>query len=63
MAVDGSITFCTELDNKNLEKELSRLKQKILRLEESLTVGTSKKNALTEKLKQAREEYENSKRK
>lgn len=55
---DGSITFCTELDNKDLEKELSRLKQKILRLEENLTVGNSKKNTLTEKLKRAREEYE-----
>lgn len=54
---DGSITFSTELDNGDLEKELARLKKKVLRLEEDLTVGTSKKNALAEKLKLAREEY------
>ena len=55
---DGSVIIEVNLSIDDAEKEAERLKKKILRLEESLTVGTSKKNTLVEKLKAAEKELE-----
>ena len=53
---DGSITFSTALDNELLEKDLARLKSKILKIEGDLSQNHFKKNTLAEQLKAAKEE-------
>lgn len=55
---DASVVVEVKLDIRDTDKELSRLKSKILRVEESLTVGKHKKDVLTERLAQLRKEYE-----
>lgn len=62
---DGSITFNTSLDNKQLERELSKLKKDIAKLEESTAGQESKKSPLVQqaheleqKMKTARAEVE-----
>lgn len=54
----GSITISTELDNTELEKELGRLKKKILREEESFGRIRFKKNDLEQQLQAANEALE-----
>ena len=62
---DGSITISTALDNKQLEKELNKLKKDIGKLEESIAGQESKKSPLIQhaqeleqKMKSARSEVE-----
>lgn len=55
---DGSVNIVVNMDVDDAEKELARLKQKVFKLEESLTVGKTKKNVLLDKLKQAEAELE-----
>lgn len=55
---DGSVIIEVNLSSDDVEKELSRLQKKMLRLEENMTVGKSKKNALVENLKSAQKELE-----
>ncbi|MGM9628354.1 MAG: hypothetical protein ACI3V4_09745, partial [Faecousia sp.] len=55
---DGSVVVVVRLTTDEAEKEAARLQKKILRLEESLTVGKHKKNVLTENLKSAQKELE-----
>lgn len=49
---DGSITFSTALDNKELEKELGRVKRKIQSLEKDIALSETKKMPLVEQSKQ-----------
>lgn len=56
--VAGSITFSTELDNADLEKQLSDLKKKITKLDIDLAVKSSEKSALEKRLEGAREELD-----
>lgn len=51
---DGSVNVSVNMDIADAEKELNRLKQKVFKLEEDLTVGKSKKGALTAELEQAK---------
>lgn len=53
----GSITFSTALDNAQLEKELSRLKKDIAKLEVDTSVKTNQKSILTAQLEEAKKEY------
>ena len=55
---DGSVSIVVNMDAKDAEKELARLKQKAFKLEEELTVGGSKKSALTAELEQAQKALE-----
>lgn len=50
---DGSIAIVVDMNVKDAEKELARLKQKVLKLEEELTVGGNNKSALTAELERA----------
>lgn len=55
---DGSVIIEVTLTTGDAKKEAARLQKKLLRLEESLTVGKHKKNVLTENLKSAQKELE-----
>lgn len=59
---DGRVVFSTELDNKNLEKELTKTKKEIAKIEETISSGEAKKGplvqqaeAISQKMKEARE--------
>ncbi len=56
---DGSVVIEIDLTAKEAEQELSRLKKKILRLNESLDVGEHKKSSLIAQLKEAEQELDN----
>lgn len=56
---DGSIVIEVDLTAKEAEQGLSRLKKKILRLNESLYVGEHKKSSLVAQLKEAEQELDN----
>ncbi|MGN1025936.1 MAG: hypothetical protein ACI4P4_05975, partial [Faecousia sp.] len=56
--VDGSVVVVVKLTTDDAEKEAARLHKKIMRLEESITVGKHKKNVLTENLKSAQKELD-----
>lgn len=58
-SADGSVVIEIDLTAKEAEQELSRLKKKILRLNESLYVGEHKKNSLVAQLKEAEQELDN----
>lgn len=45
---DGSITISTKLDNKELEREFSKLKKEIEKLERSVSDQESKKSPLVQ---------------
>lgn len=49
---DGAIVFSTKLDNKDLEKELAKLGQKIKKLEDDIYSSKQKRMALLEQSKQ-----------
>lgn len=49
---DGTITFSTALDNKQLEKELQSTLKKINSLEKSISEMGSGRNALAEQAKE-----------
>lgn len=53
MKDDASVSVGVNLNTGNADKELQRLEQKVLKLQEDLTVGKSKKGALTAELEQA----------
>lgn len=53
---DGSVVISVDLSTGDVDKELGRLKKKMLRLEEDLTAGNIAKNSLTENLKAAQQE-------
>lgn len=60
---DGAIVFSAKLDNKDLEKELAKVKKEIQRTEETITAQEAKKSPLTkqaaeleQKMKAARAE-------
>ena len=53
---DGSIAIQVKLDTSKASKELTRLEQKILKLQEEVTVGKAKKSALVAQLEQANAE-------
>lgn len=56
MSADSSVTISVNMDASDAERELTRLKQKILRLEEDLTVKRNRKNVLTAQLEQVKAE-------
>ena len=47
---DGGIAIQVKLDTSKASKELTRLEQKILKLQEEVTVGKAKKSALVAQL-------------
>lgn len=49
---DGSITFSTELDNKDLERELSKLKKEIRSLETDVSKNSNARSPLIEQAEQ-----------
>ena len=53
---DGGIAIQVKLDTSKASKELNRLEQKILKLQEEVTVGKAKKSALVAQLEQANAE-------
>lgn len=53
MKDDASVSVGVNLNTGKADKELQRLEQKVLKLQEELTVGKSKKGALTAELEQA----------
>ena len=53
---DGGISIQVKLDTSKASKELTRLEQKILKLQEEVTVGKAKKSALVAQLEQANTE-------
>ena len=53
---DGGIAIQVRLDTSKASKELTRLEQKILKLQEEVTVGKTKKSALVAQLEQANTE-------
>lgn len=53
---DGGIAIQVRLDTSKASKELNRLEQKILKLQEEVTVGKAKKSALVAQLEQANTE-------
>ena len=53
---DGGIAIQVKLDTSKASKELTRLEQKILKLQEEVTVGKAKKSALVAQLEQANAE-------
>ena len=53
---DGGIAIQVKLDTSKASKELTRLEQKILELQEEVTVGKAKKSALVAQLEQANAE-------
>ena len=53
---DGGIAIQVKLDTSKASKELTRLEQKILKLQEEVTVGKAKKSALVAQLEQANTE-------
>ncbi len=53
---DGGIAIQVRLDTSKASKELNRLEQKILKLQEEVTVGKAKKSALVAQLEQANAE-------
>lgn len=53
---DGGIAIQVRLDTSKASKELNRLEQKILKLQEEVTVGKTKKSALVAQLEQANTE-------
>lgn len=55
---DGTITFSTELDNKDLEKQLAEVTKTIRGLQEQLNKGKDKKSALEEQAKALHAEYD-----
>ena len=54
MKDDASVSVGVNLNTGKADKELQRLEQKVLKLQEDLTVGKSKKGALTAELEQAK---------
>lgn len=53
---DGSITFSTELDNAQLEKELDRLTKKVESTESKMAQKTADRNQIAEQLRTANKE-------
>lgn len=53
MKDDASVSVGINMNTGKADKELQRLEQKVLKLQEDLTVGKSKKGALTAELEQA----------
>ena len=53
MREDASVSVGINMNTGKADKELQRLEQKVLKLQEDLTVGKSKKGALTAELEQA----------
>ena len=53
MKDDASVSVGVNLNTGKVDRELQRLEQKVLKLQEDLTVGKSKKGALTAELEQA----------
>ena len=58
---DGTITFNTELDNTDLEKEYQDVVKKIKKLENDLSETNTRKNFISEKIKEAEPELEHAK--
>lgn len=54
MKDDASVSVGVNLNTGKADKELQRLEQKVLKLQEDLTVGKSKKGALTAELERAK---------
>lgn len=54
MSADGSFVVTVNMDTSKASKELNRLEQKILRLQEKLSVGGHRKSVLVEELEQAK---------
>lgn len=50
MAADGSVVFSVELDDKEAQKELHKLKDKIIALENEKNIREGQKNELSEEL-------------
>nr|DAQ98240.1 MAG TPA: minor tail protein [Caudoviricetes sp.] len=57
MSADGSVTLFVNMDASDADRELARLKQKILRLEEDLTVKRNRKNVLAAQLEEAERKF------
>ena len=57
MSADGSVTLSVNMDASDADRELARLKQKILRLEEDLTVKRNRKNVLAAQLEEAERKF------
>ena len=55
-SADGGIAIQVKLDTSKASKELTRLEQKILKLQEEVTVSKAKKSALVAQLEQANAE-------
>ena len=51
---DGGVVITVNMDTTKASKELNRLEQKILRLQEKLSVGGHRKSVLVEELEQAK---------
>lgn len=56
MSADGSVVIGVDLSISEAQKEIARLKRKILDLDESIGTAGTRKNALLDSLKQAQEE-------
>ena len=63
MAADGSIVIETVIDDKDAQKELTRLSKKIDTLQEKLSQKQVKKNALAEEARQIGIEYDHARKK
>ena len=57
MSADGSVTLSVNMDASDADRELARLKQKILRLEEDLAVKKNRKNVLVAQLEEAERKF------
>lgn len=54
MAVDGSIVFSTEIDDKKAQADLKKLEEKIKKIESELSESTGKKSAIEKQLEDAK---------
>lgn len=63
MAADGSIVIETVIDDKDAQKELTRLSKKIDTLQEKVSQKQVKKNALAEEARQIGIEYDHARKK
>ena len=63
MAADGSIVIETVIDDKDAQKELTRLSKRIDTMQEKLSQKQGKQNALAEEARQIGIEYDNARKK
>ena len=63
MVADGSIVIETVIDDKDAQKELTRLSKRIDTLQEKISQKQGKKNALAEEARQIGIEYDNARKK